>query len=158
MKRPQEIGQVHEKSLAKTLGGKVVPGSGNQWFAKLDVDTGSIIFSCKATNAKSLRLTTEMITEFQNAVHGLMGHPGAIGALSVWLDGGGERLVVLRENDFLNLCRGEIKVEFEPTKADKQRAKGKVPTLHRGFREQFEDGFNAALADTTLINTRRDSR
>ena len=130
-KRPQEIGHVHEIQLAKQIGGRVVPGSGNQWFAKLDVEAGSVIFSCKATNTASLRLTRDMIDEVQNAVHGLMGHPGAIGAMSLWLGGGQTRLVVLQENDFLALCQGDLEISFKPTKSAEKIAKGKVPTLMR---------------------------
>lgn len=131
MKRPQEIGRVHETYLAKTLGGSVVPGSGNQWYAKLDVEADSIIFSCKATNAKSMRIDRSMIDEMQNAAHGLMGQPGTIGAMSVWLEGGECRLIVLMEQDFIWLCEGQLEISFKPTKTAEKIAKGKIPTLMR---------------------------
>jgi hypothetical protein len=46
---PQEAGRRFEAEWTALIGGDLVPGSGNQWFAKLDVEGGSIVYSLKAT-------------------------------------------------------------------------------------------------------------
>ena len=51
--------------------------------------------------------------------------------MSLWIGGGATKLVVLQENDFLALCRGDLEISFKPTRSAEKIAKGKVPTLMR---------------------------
>ena len=132
MSTPQEDGNAYEERLASLLGAKVQPGSGSQWFAKLDVDVASIMFSLKHTGKQSLTVTKGILAE---AIHHAtkMGSKGAIPAVAV--DIAGEDFVVLRANDFARLMEEDAK--FVPqAKADVKRARASVPEALRHAMEQ----------------------
>jgi len=99
-----------EKMLAKLIDGDLHPGSGNKWYAKLDVGSGSIIFSAKATKEKTFRITPAMFQEVDEEIHGPGGRGGgAIGAHAVQLEMDPEQVyVAFRIEDLLRLLREEI--------------------------------------------------
>ncbi len=63
MLRPtnHKISRLQEKRAAANYGGKVTPGSGNQWFKKADVHTEHMIIECKATAKASYSLKADDI-------------------------------------------------------------------------------------------------
>lgn len=129
MKRPQDIGGEFERSFAAKIGGKVVLGSGNQWFAKLDVGSKSFLWSLKATAKESFSLTRGMLHETIRAVYGPGGKGGdIIPGMAVCVQD--EEYVVLKLDDFLNLVREDIKL-VKPTKRQEQKAQGSIPRFSR---------------------------
>lgn len=58
-----------EKRVARDLGGRVTPGSGNQWFVKNDVIAPGWSVECKTTQAKSYPLRLDVLrTAEKNAM------------------------------------------------------------------------------------------
>jgi hypothetical protein len=49
--------RTQEKRVAKDLGGRVTPGSGNGWAVKNDVRNDTWSIECKTTTTKGFRLT-----------------------------------------------------------------------------------------------------
>src|SRR5690349_881755 len=106
MKTPQEEGIAYEERLAALLGTTPIVGSGNQWFAKLDLDVASIMFSLKHTGKESLSVTKKILREAITEAT-KMGSKQAIPAVAV--DIAGEDFVILRANDFAKLMEEDAK-------------------------------------------------
>lgn len=128
MKTPQEMGRLFEKVWATLLGVKPQPGSGNQWFAKMDVADSQILWSLKYTEKESFSLNKKVMREVEDAVTGT-----TIPGLATSIDG--EQYVTLRADDFVRLCRSGDYKYIVPTKAEQKRSRSKVPSL---FREDDE--------------------
>jgi hypothetical protein len=130
-------GLAFEKDFANRLGAKLQPGSGNQWFAKLDVKGRSFLWSLKSTTKASIRLTTDMLAETIHAVDGPGGKGGnTLPGMAVRI--ADEDFVVLRASDFINLVREEVKI----APADKRTAKmeaGKLSVFERKLRSSDEE-------------------
>lgn len=131
---PQDIGKKFEDWFAKKLGGKVTPGSGNKWFAKLDVGTSSFLWSLKATSKNSYRLTIETIKEAVFATEG-PGGTGQVPGLAL-LIGEEEPLVVLRLSDFMHIVEEDVRI----VAASKKRTRREIASVPRILREEVEDG------------------
>lgn len=58
-------GRRAEVRTAKTVGGRLQPGSGNQWFAKGDLKTATHLIQVKATTAKSFILKLEDLDQIE---------------------------------------------------------------------------------------------
>ena len=121
---PQEKGRLFERIWAKLLGAQPQPGSGNQWFAKMDVADGEILWSLKYTEKKSFSLTKELMREVEKEVT-----PGVIPGIATSVDG--EQFVTLRAEDFIRLASTDAMKYITPTKAEQKRARSKVPNLFR---------------------------
>jgi hypothetical protein len=132
--KPTDIGGEWERRFAKRIGGKLQPGSGNQWFAKLDVGSRSFLWSLKATSFQSFRLTKDVIYEAARAVIG-PGGKGGDTIPGIALDIDGEEVVVLRLSDFLHIVSEEVKI-VEPNKAEQKRALAKLPKFQRRVDEE----------------------
>ena len=93
-KRKRQKWQSQEKKAAKRMGGKLTPGSGNQWAAKSDVRTKKLLVECKRTDKStySLRLDTLRKVELEALRLGL------VPVLLVELDG--HEYAVLRGTDY----------------------------------------------------------
>lgn len=133
----QEDGLAYEERLASLLGAKLQPGSGSQWYAKLDLDAIEILFSLKHTGKQSLKVTPSILREaIQEATK--LGSKGAIPAVAT--DIAGEDFVLLRVNDFAKLMEEETK--FVPAKrADIKRSRASVPeVLRKAQEDESEDG------------------
>lgn len=124
---PQESGREWERIWAEKIGGKVVPGSGNQWYAKLDVRGQSITWSNKWTGNKSFSITDQMLKEIRQATLAAGGN-GSIGAMAVRIESVGD-VVVMPADDFLELMKSKPIIQAE--KADNRRATARVPQLLR---------------------------
>lgn len=129
-------GLKYEKDFARKIGGKIVPGSGNKWYAKLDVRSSSIIWSCKYTSKVSFSLTKDILYEAWRAAIG-PGGSGTIPALAINIESADEEVVVLRLSDFLSLLQDERKL-FEPTGKSKKMLQSAVPKFRRGHGEVKE--------------------
>lgn len=126
---PQEQGREYERYLAKFLGGKLTPGSGNKWYARLDLGTKNIIWSAKFTTKKSFSLTKDMLREAEGAANGPGGEGGAaIPAMSVRVEG--QDYAVMRLEDLRDLLVNKELI-FEQSKKEKKKGAAKVPRLLR---------------------------
>lgn len=126
-----EAGGEWEVAFAARIGGKPQPGSGNQFFARLDVAGRSLLASLKRTRirngqpARSFSLTKGMIEEMRDAVLG----PGGVGAdtlMFMAIDIDGYEVAVLELQDLLSLITEPRKLIVE-SKNEAKRARAKVP-------------------------------
>lgn len=90
-----------EKQDAKDFGGKVVRGSGNQWFRPGDVKTERFLIENKTTHHESFSITQKLWTKIW--VEATLNH--RIPLLSLKLEQENTELVVLSKNDFLTLLQ-----------------------------------------------------
>jgi len=126
---PQVAGNRFERFWARVFGVEPTRGSGNQWFAKLDVpDGGAILWSCKSTDAESFRLTKATMREAQEAATGMGSSGETIPGVATAVDG--EVLVTLRAEDFLRMFTANVKY-ITPSKGEQKRLRAKVPELLR---------------------------
>ena len=127
---PQQKGRRFEKFWSKFFGVAPVKGSGNQWYAKLDVNTTSFLFSLKHTDKSSFTITKNIVKEVEDAIHGQGGIGGStIGAVATSVEG--EVFVVFRGEDFLRMVQSGDFAYVVPSKAEQKRARSRVPALLR---------------------------
>ncbi len=60
-----QTGRVAEKKLAKRMGARLTPGSGNQLGAKGDLDFGDFLMETKATEGETYRLEHELLAKIE---------------------------------------------------------------------------------------------
>lgn len=126
----QRRGYDFEARFAKVLGAKPTRGSGSHWTAKMDVSTGSLLVSCKHTDASSFRVTKGHMREIQKECQGEQEPVLAI-------DVDGEVYIVQRAGDWLAARTAAAGTEYiSSSKADVRRATAKVPALLRGLDEE----------------------
>lgn len=131
-KTPQDQGRQYERDFAEKLGGKVVVGSGNQWFAKLDVGDRTILWSLKHTGKDFLRVTRKILGEAITEATKI-GSKGAIPGVAV--DIAGEDFVILRADDFVALFEdGQYAVPM--TSSRQKMARAKIPEALRHAMEE----------------------
>lgn len=120
----QARGYSFEEVFGEAIGVKPTKGSGNQWFAKMDLNGESILVSCKHTDADSFRVTKGHLREIQKAC---VGEQEPVMAIDV----NGEVYIVQRAGDWIASRTSEANF-IEPAKADIKRARARVPVLLRG--------------------------
>lgn len=101
MTTPQKEGRDWEPEFAKSIGGKLVPGSG-AFFCKLDVRGATVLWSLKFTRKKSFVFKDEYMQEALTAIHG----PGGIGGEvipGVALKTADGEYIVFRKDDAIHL-------------------------------------------------------
>jgi hypothetical protein len=128
-RRPDETSQVHgrrfERFWAALFGVKPVKGSGALWYAKLDVNDASILWSLKHTDSESFRLHKGLMSEAEHAIHG----PGGVGGstipgIATSVDG--EVFVTLHAEDFIRLMKNNKGGYIPPTKSEGKRTRAKT--------------------------------
>lgn len=138
MTRSIEKGREFEQEIAEELGLSLVPGSGNQWHSKLDLQGKEARWSLKYTDAKSYRLDQEDVDEAVEATQSLSGD-GRVPLWLIRLQTEEYDLVVIRKKDFFAWKSGEINLsgDDKPKQSQVRRARARIPVLLRG-----EDGDN----------------
>lgn len=127
--KDQQAGIDYEKRMAKVIGARIQPGSGNQWFAKLDLSGRSVLWSLKHTGKDFFRITKAILSEAIHAANDEGSIPG-------WMiDIAGEDFVLMRGNDFRMLMEEETKIIAEDKGAAKRRRAG-TSSLRRGIEEE----------------------
>lgn len=126
----KNIGTKFEEDLAKEFGLKQVPGSGNQFHSKLDVQGKGARWSLKATGNASASIKLADIIEAINACYNIVGQ----GDMPLWAYRiQNYDMIMMRKEDFMELQRGEL--ELIDTKVDdkyRQRAaRAQTPRLLR---------------------------
>jgi hypothetical protein len=121
---PQEEGFKFEDDLVKDLGLAKTPGSGNQWFSKLDHAGKGFRISAKSSRSKVV-VDEDLINE------GLAGcDDGSIPLWAFRVPSGD--FIMMEKSDFLGFLTGEIELTVEVTDKRKQRrARADVPQLFR---------------------------
>lgn len=125
----QEAGYDFERRWARIFGVAPQRGSGNQWYAKLDVGDAAFLWSLKQTDARSFTLRPEHIWEAHQAVYGASGRANVLPGLA--LDIQGEQLTVIRARDFLTIVTEELSY-VKPDKRTQERRLATTPQLLRG--------------------------
>lgn len=130
-KTPQQRGYDFEDAWADLFGTSVQKGSGNLWYAKLDVPSGQMIWSLKHTDAESFRVTGDMIEEAIQAVYGPMGRGlGTIPAWAIQVGKDRRRLAMMEANDLVKLLTEGVTVR-QPSKGEVKRARANMTALER---------------------------
>lgn len=126
-------GTEFEKEMEKELGLTRVPGSGNQWYSKLDLIGKAARWSLKYTSSKSYRLTQSDVDEAVEATQSLTGD-ARVPLMLIRLEDEEYDLVVIRKRDFFAWQNREIDlsgIEEKIKPSDIRRARSKVPALLR---------------------------
>lgn len=119
-------GLAYEDRVAKLLGGRTTPGSGNTYHTKGDV-LGVFCVSAKAEATKSWNRIREQMKEAVDMALGT----GRIPALAT-LDPDGEELLIIRLADASRFLEHGGTIEIERSRADEKRALADVPFMLRG--------------------------
>lgn len=129
---PQQAGRRFERFFAKVFGVEPTPGSGNQWFSKLDVPGGAILWSLKWTKHESISITKALLRECDKAIH--EDGNNCIAGIAASIDDGGEVIVAMRWSDLQRiLTTGEA--TMRPSKGEQKRINSRVPSLLRDAEE-----------------------
>lgn len=102
VKKRKRRSDKQERELAKRVGGKAQPGSGNQWHSKGDVIDKDFLHECKYTKNKSFSISIDLWNEIDMKAFQMGGKRPAIELIL----GVGEenlKLIVLSEDDYLEL-------------------------------------------------------
>lgn len=135
---PQQKGRDFERELAEELGLSLVPGSGNQWWAKLDLKGVRARWSLKYTESNSFPLRRVDFEEALDATTGLQGD-GSTSIFAVRMEGLPDDFVMMWKNDFIQMQAGELKFVGEdptPKKSEVRRARSRVPVLMREMEDE----------------------
>lgn len=130
-----DIGSWWEQEFARRVGGELIPGSGNKWYAKLDAKDAKLLWSCKATDFKTYPVTKADLDEARRAVLA----PGGIGpdylpALAIHTSQC--EFVAMAMPVFMQMVTEPVRY-VRPSKIDTRRARSKIPQL---FRNEEWDG------------------
>lgn len=116
-----------EHLFAKSVLSKPNPGSGNKWYARMDIVDSLITWSCKFTSKKSFSLKQSDIDEVVGVATG-PGSNDSIPALAIRIGTSDYDVVVLRKDDFLRIVQEETKY-VQATKTEAKRKRTKIPRL-----------------------------
>jgi hypothetical protein len=118
-----------ESIWAKIFGVKPQPGSGNKWFAPMDVGDGSILWNLKHSERGILRFDTYRVRDLMREAQDATESPNVLPGVATSEDG--EQFVILRAEDFVRLCEtGEYRY-ITPSRAEIKRQRGNIPALLR---------------------------
>lgn len=124
----QQRGIDFEERVAEVLGGRIQPGSGNQFHAQGDVRAGGLLLSCKSQQKFSW---TEMIRYLNEAQKCAMG-TGDIPALALDDVDSGQQIVILNLEDLGSALGGTVNLPvFTGSKGEAKRKLAKTPVLLR---------------------------
>ena len=122
------IGTEFELDLAKRLGLKRVPGSGNKWHNKLDIKGRGTRWSLKATGDSGFRVDSSMLSEAIVSCEGI----GGSGETPVWAvrisDGD---FIIMRAEDWIRFMKDDSDFSVPATNAEKRRARARQTQLGR---------------------------
>lgn len=122
------IGGQWELDFAQKFGAKVQPGSGNKPHAKLDVAGKNILWSLKATQGESFRLSPEEIEEAITGARGL-GGPGVIPGMAIRV--GDYDVVVMLAGDLIDVLTQPEAHSIPERKSDRRRREAAIPGILR---------------------------
>lgn len=133
----EPLWQQFEEEIAEEFGLTRVPGSGNQWYRKLDVDGRGLQLSLKWTNSLGITVDGEALREAIEACYG----PEGSGNTPMWVVRRNpfrdQDVVMMLKSDFLKFFGEEVKL-VQPSQArmEAKRKRARTPQL---FREEEDD-------------------
>lgn len=128
--RNRELGAQFEADMERDLGLERVPGSGNQWHAKLDNAGFGMRLSLKATFGKNHPIDVALVDEMRAATGGL-GGTGEIPALAIRLNADPRYdLIVIGKDDWIRVVQEGMKLAVA-SKAEAKVARARTPILLR---------------------------
>jgi hypothetical protein len=122
-----ERGRSWEAKVAALSGGRLVPSSGSQWFAKGDV-TSAFLFQAKSTSGRTWGETRR---ELRDAISDAVG-TGRPAALAI-LDADGEELAVMRLSDLLEALSSGASISAVESNGERRRRAASTPGILREF-------------------------
>jgi hypothetical protein len=132
----QKGGFRFETFWAKIFGVEPTRGSGSQWFAKMDVGDGSVLWSLKHSARDLLRFgryrMTDLMKECESAING----PGGVGGstvpgVAIHEQETGETFVCFRAADFQRMAQTGEYAYIVPSKGEQKRIRSRLPALLR---------------------------
>jgi len=127
----QRAAKSFEVEWAARVGGKVTPGSGNQWHSKQDVGSVSFLWSLKFTTKKSFSITQDVLDDVAKDTWS-PGGKSLIPAIGIRIGSPEYDVVVMRYSDFESLARGELIIVGEEANDHAKEAWARTPELLRG--------------------------
>jgi hypothetical protein len=135
-KRAIENGNQFERDFCARIGGELTPGSGNKWYAKLDVDSGTILWSLKSATTSGGKPAVSYllsIHEFNEAIEASRG-PGSrdiIPGMAIRI-GGVLDIVAMRVDDLLEILREPERFRLKTeSKGELKARRARTPALLR---------------------------
>jgi len=125
----REHGLEWEEDWAKRIGGKLVSGSGNTFYCKLDVGGRQILWSLKATRGDSYPLSRGELEEATAGARGL-GGPGVIPGMAVRI--AHFDTVTLVAEDLISILTAPAEYGIPESKTGARRRRASIPSLLRG--------------------------
>ena len=122
-----------EKVWAGILGVKPTKGSGNKWYAPMDVGDGSILWSLKHSEKDILRFGSYKMSNLMCEAEDAVSSPNVIPGVAT--SEAGEAFVTLRASDFVLLCQTGEYQYISPSRAEMKRKRGSIPALLRDEEE-----------------------
>lgn len=129
MATPQEKGKQFETDLASEFGLKMVPGSGNVWYDKMDLKGKGARWSLKYTSKEKFPITFEDIIENLQVCFG----SGGTGEIPIWASR-------IQENDYITMRKEDFKlmqtdhiilIEQDRPQVAARKERAKMPELLR---------------------------
>ena len=125
-----QAGRDFEKQVAEFLGAEMVPGSGNQWYAKLDVgEAGGLLASLKWSTVDQMPRLTRLMNETRQAITA----PGGAGIETfgaVILGGPQKTTITMYLDDFARAFEEKITLTRQ-SKVDAKIDRARTPILFR---------------------------
>jgi hypothetical protein len=120
-----------ESEIARDLGGRRQPGSGNKIQAKLDVRAGLLIVEAKDTSSESFRVTSTLLDDILSAAQGPSGvDPSITPLLAVRMGASKTHLGVVDWDTLVSWLRSPPNL-IPATAQEQLRATARTPTLLR---------------------------
>jgi len=126
---PAQRGRLFESVWAKIFGVEPQRGSGNKWYAKMDVADGQILWSLKHTDKESFSVSKKLFGEVQQAIFG-MGGVGGTTIPGIATEVGEDQYVTLRAEDFMRLMTENVRY-ITPSVDEQKRSRANTPMLAR---------------------------
>ena len=124
------VGREFEKEFAKEFGLELIPGSGNQWYSKLDVMGRGARWSLKATEKNSASISKDTIEEAILACTNMSGDM----TIPLWaFKIGNHEMVMMRKEDFKSWEKKELifTEDKKSTNLEERKARASTPRLLR---------------------------
>lgn len=122
-----------EQVVCDLLDGKKVPGSGNQWYSKSDVEAHGLLISCKSEIDRTWSRTRKQLSEAIEYSSGT----GKIPILAIEdkvMTANPDRLILMRLDDFARALSGDatsIPLNSGMSKGELKRQNAEIPQLLR---------------------------
>jgi hypothetical protein len=123
-----DAGRQWEEDFARSIGGRLQPGSGNTRLAKLDVRGNEILWWLRQSKGGSYRLTPDDVDEAITGARGL-GGPGVVPGMAIRV--GRHDVVVMLAADLIDVLQRPGEFALKERKSDTRRREAAATVLSR---------------------------